>query len=157
DQIRAVARSVDPGTPPETLQLRLPDGDYFLGVSVPNRSSPASDYRLRLITVAAPEPAAPAGPMIQALLVGDITDTSARVTWLTDQPSNSTVLLGADSYYPSLTDEFGSPDLTQAHTIAASGLSPGTLYSVTVNSRNAAGALASPAILSFSLGETLIE
>jgi hypothetical protein len=157
DQIRAVARSVDLGTPPETVQLRLPAGDYFLGISVPNTNSPASDYRLRLITVAAPEPAAPAGPMIQALLVGDITDTSARVTWLTDQPSNSTVLLGADSYFPSLTDEFGSPDLTQTHTISTSGLSQSTLYSVTVNSRNADGVLASPAILSFAFGETLIE
>jgi hypothetical protein len=153
---RVLERSVDALTPPETIQLRLPPGDYFAGVSVPNANGPASDYRLRLITVAAPQPAAGPGPMIQAVLVGDVTERSARVTWLTDQPSNSTVLIGADTYSPSLTDEFGSPELTQAHAVVLNNLSPETLYFNAVNSRNADGGVAFPAILSFGLVEPLV-
>lgn len=155
-ELSALARSVDPYTPPETVQLRLPAGDYFVGVSVPDPNSPATDYRLRLITVAAPASAAATGPMIQAVLVGDVGERTARVTWLTDEPSNSTVLIGADAYYPSLTDEFGSPDLTQAHSVLVSGLSPNTVYNMTLNSRNADGTPAFPAVLSYGLTEPLI-
>jgi hypothetical protein len=144
----ALARSIDPGTPPETVQTWLPPGDYFLGVSAPNASSPASDYTLRVTTVAAPEETAAPGPAIQALLVGDITDTSARVTWRTDQPANSTVLIGPNAPYPYLTSEFGSPELTREHSIPVTGLARGALYFLCANSRNAEGILAAPAILS---------
>jgi hypothetical protein len=94
--------------------------------------------------------------MTQAVLVGDVTDRSARVTWLTDQPSNSTVLIGADTYFPSLTDEFGSPELTQAHAVVLNSLSPETVYVTAVNSRNADGGVAFPAILSFGLVDPLV-
>lgn len=144
-----LARSIDPGTPPETVQSWLPAGDYYLGVSVPDGIGPESDYSLRLATVATPGETTSAGPSFQALLVGDVTATGARVTWTTDKPATSTLLIAPDGPYPYFNAEWGSPALATAHAHAATDLAPAARHFLSINGRDAEGRLAAPAILSF--------
>jgi hypothetical protein len=87
--------------------------------------------------------------VFQALLVGDVTATSARVTWSTDRPTTSTLLVGADGPYAYFSGEWGSPVLAQTHAHTATRLAPGTEHFLSINGRDAEGILAAQAVLSF--------
>lgn len=76
-------------------------------------------------------------PTITNVTSAQITQTSAMITWTTDEPSTSQVDFG-------LTTAYGSSsalDTTQvsSHSISLAGLSAGTLYNYRVRSRDTAG------------------
>lgn len=78
-------------------------------------------------------------PIISNVQVVNITDTSARVTWQTNEPATSRVDYGTTtSYGLSLSD----PGLVFFHSIDITGLSPLTLYNFFVTSADAASNVA---------------
>jgi hypothetical protein len=132
-------RSTDAGTPPETVQVRVPPGVYFLGVSSADSSrNPESDYRLTVIGTPSPDlPTAAANPpRITLATLGDLKPDSLRVSWQTDQEANSMVWVGPP------TRELGSPALTREHSVLVTGLVAATDYGVAIGSRNEGGELA---------------
>jgi hypothetical protein len=130
--------STDLGTPPETFQKRVPPGVYYVGVSsVDSSRSPETDYRLTLLGVPAPDlPAAANPPRITLATVSDLTPTSMRVSWQTDQDANSHLYTGLP------TREIASPALTRDHSFHVTGLSAGTDQMVSIVSRSESGELA---------------
>ncbi|MFC2050512.1 fibronectin type III domain-containing protein [Chloroflexota bacterium] len=86
-----------------------------------------------------PPPAPPgdtAPPVIGNVSTSSETDTSAVITWTTDEPSSSQVDYGT-------TIEYGltatSDELTIAHSVTLSGLEPNAAYYYRVNSKDEAG------------------
>jgi phosphodiesterase/alkaline phosphatase D-like protein len=75
----------------------------------------------------------PTGPTIIGVTAGSITTTTAIITWTTDEASTSVVTYGTQSA--------SSPALVTSHSVALTGLTPGTLYNFTVTSANASGSL----------------
>jgi hypothetical protein len=75
-------------------------------------------------------------PTIIAVSASDVTDTSATITWTTDELGNSTVNYG-NSTPPGSTVSDGN--LTYNHVLNLTGLTPGTLYYYEVSSTNAEG------------------
>ena len=79
-------------------------------------------------------------PQIFDLAATPLSDTTARVTWTTDEPGNSQVRYDVASHtwedYPS---EENDGALTTAHEVTLTNLSPGTLYYVRVSSTDATG------------------
>lgn len=133
-----IAASVDRGTPPETFQVRVPPGVYFIGVSSHDATSnPTSDYRLTLLSTPSPElpVAAPTPPRITLATVSHLTQTGLRVSWRTDQDANAVLLVERPLR------EFGSPTLARERSFAVTSLARGTFYSLELFSRNAEGAL----------------
>ncbi|MEO5927690.1 MAG: carboxypeptidase regulatory-like domain-containing protein [Patescibacteria group bacterium] len=81
-------------------------------------------------------------PIISNVQVINITDTSARVTWQTNEPATSRVDYGTStSYGLSLSD----PGLVFSHSIDITGLSPLTTYNFFVTSQDASGNTATSA------------
>ena len=75
-------------------------------------------------------------PTISNVQVIDITETSATITWTTDEPADSTVEYGTTTSYGSTEYD---PTLVTSHSITLTGLSPGTTYHFRVKSTDAAG------------------
>lgn len=73
---------------------------------------------------------------ISVVSANNITDTSATITWTTDEPGNSTVTYG-NSTSPTLTSS-DSNFLTN-HSVTLTGLTPATLYYYNVSSTNSEG------------------
>ena len=76
-------------------------------------------------------------PVISDITAMDITETTATITWTTDEPATSRVEYG-------LTDSYGSSSgkdntLVTTHSIALSGLAAGTTYHYRVESADASG------------------
>ena len=86
-------------------------------------------------------------PAISNVTATNVTDVSASITWDTDEAADSTVDYGPDATYGS-TVEDGSP--VTAHSIALTGLLPGTTYHCQVSSTDAGGNAASSEDLSFT-------
>lgn len=79
-------------------------------------------------------------PIISLLVVGDITTTTARITWTTNESSTSTVSYG-------VTNAFEEGDVTTAgnvvkHDVSLIGLHPTTTYRFRVGSADVSGNLA---------------
>ncbi len=75
-------------------------------------------------------------PAISAVAVTDITDTSAVITWSTDEPATSVVRYGAST--PPGT-AVSSEGLTTSHTLSLEGLASSTRYYFEVTSADGAG------------------
>ena len=78
-------------------------------------------------------------PTITNVGVSNITNTSALITWTTDQPSSSMVNYGPASYTSSSPV---NPSLVTSHSVALTNLTPGTTYNFDVVSVNSGGATA---------------
>ncbi len=76
-------------------------------------------------------------PAISGLAVTEVGATSARVTWSTDEPADSLVVASPGGASVS------SQDLVTSHDLVLTGLSPCTVYTVTVTSADEAGNAAS--------------
>ena len=78
-------------------------------------------------------------PVISAVNATDVMADRATITWTTDEPADSLVEFGLDTTYGN------GPPLDQAdvtaHSVALTGLTPGTTYHYRVSSRDAAGNL----------------
>ena len=75
-------------------------------------------------------------PTISGVWAGNITDTSAIITWTTDQLGNSTVNYGTTTALGSTVSDSA---FTFNHAINLTGLTPDTLYYYEVSSTNADG------------------
>lgn len=88
-----------------------------------------------------PPPPPPPGdgtpPTISGVTVSDITETSARITWTTNEPATSLVDYGASAIYGQTSGD--SLSLTHNHTVILGGLTNGTLYHFRVRSADGAG------------------
>src|SRR5207249_4991733 len=79
-------------------------------------------------------------PAISNVTVTQITDSSARLNWTTDEAANSIVDYGLSaSYGASVTNAA----LVNAHSMPLSDLAPNSMYHFRVRSRDAQGNLAS--------------
>ena len=89
------------------------------------------------LTTAAPPPP----PVISNVQSSAVTNSSATITWSTDQASTSQVDYGTTTAYGSSTTL--DPSLVTSHTVQLSGLSPGTTYHYRVDSTDAGGTTSS--------------
>ena len=84
-------------------------------------------------------------PQIGSVQVGSVTESSAQITWTTDQAADSQVFYrrSGDSTYLQTTV---NPVLVTNHSVPLSGLDPGTTYEYNVRSADSAGnaAVSSP-------------
>jgi alpha-L-arabinofuranosidase len=87
-------------------------------------------------------------PVISSVAVTAITNTSATITWTTDQATSSLVNYGTSSSYGSSTTL--NTTLVTSHSVTLSGLTAGTLYDLDVVSANASGTSATSANSSFT-------
>jgi chitodextrinase len=87
-----------------------------------------------------------APPIILNVQVVDITDTSARVIWQTDEQSTSRVDYGTTMSYGLVLQD---PGLVFSHSILITGLSPLTTYNLFVTSDDASGNTASSSNVTF--------
>lgn len=78
-----------------------------------------------------------ATPVILAVEVTNITETSATITWNTDEASHSKVRFGVSQN--ALTSGAANPAMGTAHSVRLSGLSPDTRYFFEVQSTDASG------------------
>jgi RHS repeat-associated protein len=80
--------------------------------------------------------------IISNVAAGGITASSATITWITNDNSDSQVEYGVDTGYGLSAPTTPNPALVTAHSQVLSGLTSGTVYHYRVKSRNAAGTLA---------------
>jgi hypothetical protein len=123
-----------------SLQLVADPGTYVIGVStvdaVPHPA--ATDYTLSVTTTPLTEPAAPPVPVLNQLVVGDITDSTATASWVTDLDTTGDALAAMPR------QEFGDPMASKAHRIAITGLTgsqDATLTAVSQSTDNILGDL----------------
>ena len=77
-------------------------------------------------------------PVISNVSISDITDTGAVVTWNTDRPATSQVMVTeAGSVTPFLTEP--KTDLTTSHSVTLTNLKPGVAYTLTLIAKDAGG------------------
>jgi hypothetical protein len=86
-------------------------------------------------------------PVIFGLQVIDITDTSARVVWQTDEPTTSRVDYGTSTAYGLVLSD---PGFVYSHSIVITGLTPLTLYHLFVSSSDASGNTATSSDVTFT-------
>ncbi len=86
-------------------------------------------------------------PTISNVKVADRTDTTARITWTTNEPATSQVEYGTTTAYGQLSPL--SATRVTNHSVTLTGLEPETVYHYRVLSRDAAGNLARSADRTF--------
>jgi hypothetical protein len=119
----------------------VPDGNYTLTVVGYDASGNATTSSPSTVTVEN------SIPLISGIVTSGITDTSAVVTWSTNQLSSSSVDYGVNSYTNSTPLDV---NLTTQHAATLVGLQPGTTYHFRVSSWNGVGLLATSGDLSFT-------
>ena len=110
------------GTPYENKTLEVADGD-IITVWYVDANPVHTAYAFARVDGA--------GPIITDVLVKDITNAAATVTWITDEPSDSTVYWGDT---PALGTVTSDPVLVTYHQTHLTGLSTGTKYYFDVES-----------------------
>ncbi len=90
----------------------------------------SADYTF---TTASPVPA----PVITAVAAGSLTNTTATITWTTDEPSSSQVNYGPTTAYGSSSTLNSA--LVTSHSVTLTGLIAGTTYNFDVISANSGG------------------
>ncbi len=95
-----------------------------------------------------PDSADDTPPVITQAAAGQITATSATITWNTDEVSDSQVEYGLTTSYGALS--VLDPALVRAHSVPLAGLQKNTLYHYRVLSRDASGNLATSADQTFT-------
>ncbi len=86
-------------------------------------------------------------PVITGPVASSVTESTAQITWSTDEPSDGQVEYGLTTSYGSLSPV--DAGLSIAHSITLTGLAPDTLYHCRVRSRDAAGNTAVSADMAF--------
>ncbi|HWE53379.1 MAG TPA: fibronectin type III domain-containing protein [Bryobacteraceae bacterium] len=101
-------------------------------------------------------------PVISKITATRITDTGATITWTTDQPSSSQVRYGQTSFLWSIMHRHRKPytsesavnsTLVKSHSVALTGLTPGTSYNLAVVSANSGGMQNISSNIKFSTGQ----
>jgi hypothetical protein len=158
DWDRAVARTLPSGQSIVHQWVDSGTGDTFWTQSLDNPAAtvqtvvtmadtaPTNDqWNLLAVELARPisTPASP--PAVSGTTASGITDTTATITWSTDQPATTQVLYGTTPAY-GLTTAYDSTLLT-AHTAPLTGLAPSTTYHVQALSANGVGTTPSPDVV----------
>jgi len=117
-----------------TISGLKPDTIYDITVAGKDASGNEAVSRGQLTTPPVPdvEP-----PLIAGVYIAKTTETSAAVTWVTDEPSTSQVEYGTTEAYGQTTPL--SEELTASHVVVLQDLKPDTLYYFTVKSKDARG------------------
>src|SRR5688572_4327638 len=93
-------------------------------------------------------------PVISDVQAVDVTGTSARVTWDTDEDADSRVDYDTASG-PPYAFSTSSPTMTNAHSLTLTGLTPNTLYRFRVTSKDASNNTATSVEFSFTTLDTV--
>ena len=112
-------------------------------------SAPAHNVLVDYFTVDGlpPDTGADTTPPVISNVQVTVTNTTATITWDTDELSDSTVNYGLDSSYGQTE---GGVTLVTSHSITLSGLTAGTVYNYQVTSGDSAGNVASSSNLTFT-------
>ncbi len=132
----AAAQTYSTGTTPFAVAAGDFDGDGDLDVVTANWHS--NDVTI-LPNVGIVDPP----PQLTNINAGNLTNTTASITWDTNEPADTQVEYGPDPRYG-----FNSPlqtARTTAHQVTLTNLNPSTLYHYRVKSRDAAGNLSTSA------------
>ena len=90
-------------------------------------------------------------PIESKVAVGNVANNTATITWKTYENANSQIVYGlASGRYQQQSAVYDSGQGTMSHTVTLTGLTAGTKYHYRVNSRDAAGNLASLADATFT-------
>ncbi len=76
------------------------------------------------------------GPAVSAVSASAITDTTATITWTTDEASSSMVQYGTDTSYGTTTTEIDTPTGVTSHSVDLSSLTACTVYHFKAESIN---------------------
>lgn len=138
----------------ETGGVNVPDGQVITPGTIPTLTFSSTGHTAANVPVYANWPAGLQGqiidntevfrimedaltggtpPVITGLMISDITETSATVTWNTTELSSSEVLLSG------ITDPFINATRVTDHSLSCTGLQPGTTYAITAASTDLAG------------------
>jgi cytochrome c biogenesis protein CcmG/thiol:disulfide interchange protein DsbE len=79
-------------------------------------------------------------PVISNILISEINDTNAVITWTTDEPSSTQVEYGTSANYGK--SSVFNEEMVTKHAVKLSALTPGTSYYFRIKSKDAAGNLA---------------
>jgi hypothetical protein len=113
------------GAGAEYLQLPVDPGVFTIGVSARDGAAGgATEYNLSVITTPLPELPLPPIPVLDRLVIGDITGTSAEARWITDRDAT------ADSIVALPRRQLGDPRVGTTHQIALTGLAAGATNGV---------------------------
>ena len=129
----------------------LAAGTHYFAVTAYTTSGVESDFSSEVSTTVSGPPVAPPGdttkPVISAVVVSGITPSSAAITWITDELSNSQVEFGSSSNLGGSTSP--DPSMVLSHIQTLNDLAADKLYYFRVNSSDASGNTGVSAILSF--------
>ena len=114
---------------------------YHFEASSADASSNTAASGDQTFTTDTPPPVDTTPPVISDLQVSAISETSATVTWTTDEPATSVVAYGPTSAYEDGTES--TAGLTTAHSVVLSNLSASTTYHFEASSADANGNTAS--------------
>jgi protocatechuate 3,4-dioxygenase beta subunit len=137
-----------------TLSGLAPQTNYNITVSSTDAvgNGPTLGGPIQAMTDATPDTTE---PVISNLAVSEITQTSAVISWTTDEPANSAISYGM---FP------GAPDGSRAdvgavtmHRLTLTGLRDGTPYYLTVSSIDASGNLATSAEISLTTVSAFVD
>ncbi|MBM4249663.1 MAG: hypothetical protein FJ149_09590 [Euryarchaeota archaeon] len=120
----------EPYTPDRTYTLPAPDGEKTVHFRVRDRAGNIADAVSASIILDT------AGPVIANVRVSALTDTTALITWTTDEDSDSLVEFGLSANYGS---SVPVNDFVTSHSVWLKGLAPTTTYHFRVQSRDLAG------------------
>ncbi len=121
---------------------------YYLTLASSDASgnSVVQSQASQFVTESAPDTAAPI--MIGRALVEDISNTSATISWRTDESSSTVVYLGTE--VDKLSRVETSPGLSTKHQLSATNLLPATTYYFAVESGDLAGNKTTGSVSSFT-------
>jgi len=128
-----------PNTPSTTAKVRVSDAS----VSATNDVSNAN------FTISAPDITP---PVISNVASSSITNSSATITWTTDESSNSVVNYGLTTSYGT---NASNASMVTSHSVSLTGLSTNTLYHYRVNSTDASSNTATSGDFTFTTANSL--
>jgi len=89
-----------------------------------------------------------AAPVISGVGISNITETSAAITWTTDEPATSQIEYGKNTSYG--LDSPSHEDLVTSHNVALGDLEPNTVYHYRVKTRDGSNNLATSTDYTFT-------
>ncbi len=119
----------------EALQLLVNPGTVFLGVSAQDAATSTDPVAYTLAVTLTPQaqPTAKPRPVLNQLVVGNVTATSAEAHWLTDLDATADAVVGLPL------QQFGDATVGKTHAVPLSGLTAGAYTDLSVLSQVAGG------------------